>query len=904
MSDGHRRITNFGSEAGTGHADAAIPEAAGPTKRERPSLRYYRPLSRKELAPIEEGSGPEMGSIDDMTIVDAAVASFGESPLLEVVIGRDDRVRLKNDLITKAPWRQICALRISSTTGKIYVGTGWFIGPGLLATAGHCVYLHKEGGWPASIEVLPELRGSKSLPRIRATRFGSVAGWVEDQTRDFDYGVVFLDDTATGRKLGNFEVQVWDDNGLKNLSAKISGYPADRDRAEYQYFHERPIQSTTPSTILYDIDTYGGQSGSPVWCDTEEDGIVAVGIHTTGSIAGNSATRITAPVLTNLCSWLGDASGNANRIPRAAGTDPGDEARDERGAGAPPPRATKAPKATPANLAHAIEIAGKHREVLMKKPGVLDVRGGYKFVGGRITPTPAVVVAVDRKNKKVPKEAQIPPKLDDVLTDVEVADPYQRLAALGGTESAGIERPRLLIEEIQFTEAEAIPMEGVEEAAAIGYKPPKNVKLKAVSGAMTLTCHVSPDAGWATLGPFLSGAKSTITLGMYDFTAPHIYQTVRTLLRDSKTLKWHQTLDPKESLPKPEDVESNKAGDLHEKSIVNGLKRVAGARFRSEFASIGSGGTFASAYHIKVAVRDHGDFWLSSGNWQSSNQPNIDFLGTDADLKLVPRYNREWHVVVEGSAKLAKCFEAFLQHDLETAKTARVGEAVEAPKPDLLLPVDELLELERAAKKIRPFKPKTFTFTKAKPIKLQPILTPDNYVEHVLELLRDPPQEKLYFQNQSLNPIANPTPAFEEMMALLADYSNDQKLDVRMVFRNIGPIRKKLESLQAAGFNMKRVKVQAGCHTKGIIIDTERILLGSHNFTNQGVQFNRDASLLIKDKRIAAYYEEVFLHDWDQLAKLTIREEATPIPVVGMEAVALAGATDAVQVPWSFYEEE
>ena len=30
---------------------------------------------------------------------------------------------------------------------------------------------------------------------------------------------------------------------------------------------------------------------------------------------------------------------------------------------------------------------------------------------------------------------------------------------------------------------------------------------------------------------------------------------------------------------------------------------------------------FRTAYHIKVAVRDHSTFWLSSGNWNNSNQP-------------------------------------------------------------------------------------------------------------------------------------------------------------------------------------------------------------------------------------------------------------------------------------------
>ena len=34
-------------------------------------------------------------------------------------------------------------------------------------------------------------------------------------------------------------------------------------------------------------------------------------------------------------------------------------------------------------------------------------------------------------------------------------------------------------------------------------------------------------------------------------------------------------------------------------------------------------GLLASAYHIKVAVRDGAAIWLSSGNWQSSNQPDV-----------------------------------------------------------------------------------------------------------------------------------------------------------------------------------------------------------------------------------------------------------------------------------------
>ena len=142
-------------------------------------------------------------------------------------------------------------------------------------------------------------------------------------------------------------------------------------------------------------------------------------------------------------------------------------------------------------------------------------------------------------------------------------------------------------------------------------------------------------------------------------------------------------------------------------------------------------------------------------------------------------------------------------------------------------------------------------------------------------------------------------------MKLLAKHSQFiPNLDVRFIFRNIGPIRKKIESLQAAGFNMSRIRTQAGCHTKGIIVDSETILLGSHNVTNQGVQVNRDASLLIRHAGIAKYYEKVFLHDWEKLSKPTIREESVPVPVIGNEAASIASSSEFFSVPFSYFEEE
>jgi phosphatidylserine/phosphatidylglycerophosphate/cardiolipin synthase-like enzyme len=62
------------------------------------------------------------------------------------------------------------------------------------------------------------------------------------------------------------------------------------------------------------------------------------------------------------------------------------------------------------------------------------------------------------------------------------------------------------------------------------------------------------------------------------------------------------------------------------------------------------------------------------------------------------------------------------------------------------------------------------------------------------------------------------------------------------------------------------VKVQKGCHNKGIVVDSKQVMLGSQNLTRSGAMFNRDASLLVRNATVAKYFEDVFLFDWEMLA--------------------------------------
>ena len=191
--------------------------------------------------------------------------------------------------------------------GRCGDGTAWYIGPKTLATAGHCVFLKNDGGWAKSIEVMPARFGNdKPFGKLSATRFSAVDGWTKDSSRDFDYGVIHLESAKVGDEIGNFEVRSFQDSIFKNMLLKVSGYPADREQSQFQYFHERPVQQVSATRLFYDIDTFGGQSGSPIWQDTAETGVIAVGIHTTGGITSNSGTRINDDVIDNLISWLED----------------------------------------------------------------------------------------------------------------------------------------------------------------------------------------------------------------------------------------------------------------------------------------------------------------------------------------------------------------------------------------------------------------------------------------------------------------------------------------------------------------------------------------------------------------------------------------------------------------------
>ncbi|KAI1421531.1 extracellular metalloprotease [Xylaria sp. FL1777] len=204
--------------------------------------------------------------------------------------------------------------------------TGWLISRDVVVTAGDCAFNHSNQlGRLVKVQALVGYTGpcanDKSEPNFKSrwgTAVATSPAWVDTDEGSPQHDVSFI---KLSRPFGEDEVKtlfswIQTPHSQKAANLGVVGYPGDtvdefgdRGTRMYEMFKKTDydLDSTTFNVLEYQIDTYGGNSGCPVFNDRES--LRAIGVHVLGGYKFNSASVISGSYGNSFEAYLQVASG-------------------------------------------------------------------------------------------------------------------------------------------------------------------------------------------------------------------------------------------------------------------------------------------------------------------------------------------------------------------------------------------------------------------------------------------------------------------------------------------------------------------------------------------------------------------------------------------------------------------
>jgi phosphatidylserine/phosphatidylglycerophosphate/cardiolipin synthase-like enzyme len=385
---------------------------------------------------------------------------------------------------------------------------------------------------------------------------------------------------------------------------------------------------------------------------------------------------------------------------------------------------------------------------------------------------------------------------------------------------------------------------------------PRNCKLKtyktktipsfSISGEVI--AYASPDSTFAVTKRLFDAAKKSIVIGIYDFTADHVKQLLIAAMNRGVKVELMLDLDGKK-----------------EDDVFRDLETL-GADCTAAPSCASKNNKFFRSSHEKFIIIDDEITMVQSGNYSDHSIPlNVVDGG---EKKTFKTGNRDMGLVM-CSKPMAKFFRKIFNGDVKLELTGAQA-LPSAQRADTFL-------IEVAPKKIPStlFPSKTIKLTK--PMAVQPILSPDNYmtiIPGVVAKARKP----ILIQQQYIR--AKQSHIVTLLKAIKTARTNNPQLDVRIVLgklfskRDVPKEKANLKAL-ASKFGLKLGKHIryvdetrfVHLHNKLILIDDEGVLVSSQNWSNAAVFENREAGLWLENSSINSYFKKIFESDWSTASK-------------------------------------
>ena len=256
------------------------------------------------------------------------------------VLGEDDRQRRTDT--DRPPLRAICALVMDAADGRQMIGTGFMVGRRTVMTCAHnLLNPHANPPFKAARVTVRPGREVAASPDPFGAHVAAAADWFihpdweESRAAGHDAALIRLSDPV-GDTTGWLGLAALSGRAIAARMVNLAGYPAcvgrcrhvedgnlipQGERGRQLWWQRDRIMRTDADQLFYDLDTFGGNSGSPVilvpvagdgWTGPTVVGIHTLGTHRQGDAfeaAHNTATRLTDALFDMALDFLASRDG-------------------------------------------------------------------------------------------------------------------------------------------------------------------------------------------------------------------------------------------------------------------------------------------------------------------------------------------------------------------------------------------------------------------------------------------------------------------------------------------------------------------------------------------------------------------------------------------------------------------
>jgi len=347
-----------------------------------------------------------------------------------------------------------------------------------------------------------------------------------------------------------------------------------------------------------------------------------------------------------------------------------------------------------------------------------------------------------------------------------------------------------------------------------------------------VTCFVSPDC---SLDPLLARirAASTIRANIYLFESSAIEDAIIELLDRGGVARILVERDPV-------------GGMSHSELLIlkNIIDHGGEVRFTND--------PLYNLNHAKYALFDDDTILITSENWNNDGFPPPETGG-----------NRGWGIVIENGEIFDDLYEVF-EYDWQHGLDLYIQNIYEVPEAAS----DHGLSWYGNG-----FDPLSLSGN----FSVQLIIAPDNslHYETIIGLINSANKsiyiEEAYIRrdwgdhtNPYLDATIDAARRGVEVKILLDSmwYNLDGNADNDDLCRYVNEISKN-EDLNLEARLVRRDGITK-IHNKGVIVDSEKVLISSINWNKHSPTYNREVGVIIQNPEIGAYYSEVFMKDWEK----------------------------------------